>query len=632
MAKSPNLLRRFFGAIWTLFSVVYKLFIILSVLIVIGVLYMGFKGGAPVTVPDNVALVWHPAGVVVEQNDRDPTEEFFSELAGEGPLQTELRDLVDALDYARDDSRIRVAVLWLDALAYAGPAQLEELRVAINRFKESGKRVIAYAPGYTQRAYYLAAQADEVLMDPMGMVFLEGYAVYNNYYPGLLDKLGVNMHVFQAGEYKSAVEPFQRADMSAAAREANRSWLDTLWGKYVGDVASGRGLATEAINQYVEGFVDQLAAADGDPAKVALNAQLVDELLPLQAVRERIGTTVGMADDHESFRQINFRRYLKAVRKSPPPDRQVAVVTVQGSIVPGESAEGSAGGDTIADLLREARDDDHVAAVVLRVNSPGGGIYPSEQIRRSVIEVQEAGKPVVVSMSTLAASGGYWISAPADRIFAHDTTITGSIGVFGIFPTFEDTLEKIGVTTDGVGTTPLAGAIRADRPLGDSVRRLIELIISKDYRQFIGYVADGRDMTPERVDEIAQGRVWSGLDAAQLGLVDEIGGFRSAVTAAAQAAGLDADAPEVRYLRPPRDLSFAFLAPFTQSMARLDWARAALGLFAKESAAASRLQGDVRWLRQIAEGQAQGAVSHCLCVMAADAPLAQQRARAGERL
>jgi len=632
MAKSPNLLRRFFGAIWTVFSVVYKLIVILVAVLVVGLIYMGMKGGAPVTVEDNVALVWHPAGVVVEQNDRDPTEEFFSELAGDGPTQTQLRDLTDALEYARDDSRIRMVVLWLDALAYAGPAQLEELRVAINRFKESGKRVVAYAPAYTQRAYYLASQADEVLMDPMGMVFLEGYAVYSNYYPGLLDKLGINMHVFQAGEYKSAVEPFQRTDMSDAAREANRTWLDTLWGKYVGDVATGRGIATEAIDDYVEQFVDRLEDADGDPAQVALTSKLVDELMPLQVVRERIGSTVGMADEHESFRQIDFRRYLKAVRKGPSGSRQIGVVTVQGSIVPGESSEGTAGGDTVSDLLLEAMDDDSVAAVVLRVDSPGGGIYPSEQIRRAVLQVKEAGKPVVVSMSTLAASGGYWISAPADRIFAHDTTITGSIGVFGIFPTFEDTLEKIGVTTDGVGTTPLAGAIRADRPLSDTVHRLIELIISKDYQQFVGYVAEGRDMEPERVHEIAQGRVWSGLDAAQLGLVDEIGGFESAVTAAAQAAGLSTENPPVRYISPPRDFSFAFLAPFTQSLTRFDLARAVLGYFAGAPGDVTRSTGDIQWLDQIASGEAQGLSSHCLCVMAADAPFARQQARAGNGL
>ena len=618
-SNSPSLLRRFFSAIWMVFTFLYRSIIILLVLAIGVGLWIGYSGEQPgITVEDNVALVWRPVGNVVEQSDRDPTEEYIDNLAGEAPTQTVLRDLIDSLDKAADDSRIRLAVLWLDSLGYAGPAQLKEMKAAIERFKASGKRVVAYAGGYTQRAYYLAAQADEVLMDPMGLILLEGYSVYNNYFPGLLDKLGVKMHIFQAGDYKTAVEPFARSDMSPEAREANLDWLSTLWDGYTQDVAAGRQLEQAAVAEYVDEFVPRLQAAQGNSAQVAAEANLVDELLSLEAVREKIAAVVGMDDDNYSFRQINFRRYLRSQRALGKRDGQVGVVTVQGTIAQGESAEGYAGADTVVDLLDDVAEDDGIEALVLRVNSPGGGIYASEQMRRAVIRVKQAGKPVVVSMSTLAASGGYWISTPADEIFAHDTTITGSIGVFGLFPTFENTLDKIGVTTDGVGTTALAGAFRSDRPLAEPLETAINLIIKHDYELFLGHVADGREMEIADVDAIAQGRVWSGLDALDNGLVDQLGGFREAVHSAATRAGLDPDTAKVRYLTPPRDINFGFLGRFIlalQQAGQIDL-----------SAVLSRvLPGDQQafdknpWVTAIERGDTRASYAHCLCVPAADA-------------
>lgn len=618
-SNSPSLIRRFFSAIWMVFTFLYRSIIILLVLAIGVGLWIGYSGEqSGITVEDNVALVWRPVGNVVEQSDRDPTEEYIDNLAGEAPTQTVLRDLIDSLDKAAEDSRIRLAVLWLDSLGYAGPAQLKEMKAAIERFKASGKRVVAYAGGYTQRAYYLAAQADEVLMDPMGLILLEGYSVYNNYFPGLLEKLGVKMHIFQAGDYKTAVEPFARNDMSPEAREANLDWLSTLWDGYTQDVAAGRQLEQTAVANYVDDFVPRLQAAQGDSAKVAAEANLVDELLSLEAVREKIAAVVGMDDDNYSFRQINFRSYLRSQRALGKRDGKVGVVTVQGTIAQGESAEGYAGADTVVDLLDDVAEDDGIRALVLRVNSPGGGIYASEQMRRAVIRVKQAGKPVVVSMSTLAASGGYWISAPADEIFAHDTTITGSIGVFGLFPTFENTLDKIGVTTDGVGTTALAGAFRSDRPLAEPLETAINLIIKHDYDLFLGHVADGREMEIADVDAIAQGRVWSGLDALDNGLVDQLGGFREAVHSAATRAGLDPDTAKVRYMAPPRDINFGFLGRFIlalQQAGQIDL-----------SAVLSRiLPGDQQafdknpWVTAIERGDTRASYAHCLCVPAADA-------------
>ena len=628
--NSPSLIRRFFSAIWMVFTFFYRSIIILLVLAIGVGLWMGYSGEQPgITVEDNVALVWRPVGNVVEQSDRDPTEEYIDNLAGEPPTQTVLRDLIDSLDRAADDSRIRLAVLWLDSVGYAGPAQLKEMKAAIERFKASGKRVIAYAGGYSQRAYYLAAQADEVVMDPMGLILLEGYSVYNNYFPGLLDKLGVKMHIFQAGDYKTAVEPFARADMSPEAREANLDWLSTLWDGYTQDVAAGRQLEQAALVNYVEDFVPRLQAAQGDSAKVAIEAKLVDELLPLEGIREKIASVVGMDDDDYSFRQINFRRYLRSLRSTAGRSGKIGVVTVQGTIAQGDSFEGYAGADTVADLLDEAAEDDGIEALVLRVNSPGGGIYASEQMRRAVMRVKQAGKPVVVSMSTLAASGGYWISAPADEIFAHDTTITGSIGVFGLFPTFENTLDKIGVTTDGVGTTPLAGAFRSDRPLAEPLETAINLIIKHDYDLFLGHVADGRDMEIADVDAIAQGRVWSGLDALDNGLVDQLGGFADAVRSAATRAGLDPDSAKVRYLTPPRDIDFGFLSRFIlalQSAGQIDLA----AMLGKLLPTAQTSFDKNPWISAVERGDSRATYAHCLCVPAADAlpqsvPSADQR-------
>ena len=631
-SNSPSLIRRFFSAIWMVFTFFYRSLIIL-LLIAIGVgVWMGYSGEQPViTVEDNVALVWRPVGNVVEQSDRDATEEYLDNLAGEPPTQTVLRDLVDSLDRAADDSRIRMAVLWLDSLGYAGPAQLKEMKAAIERFKASGKRVVAYAGGYTQRAYYLAAQADEVLMDPMGLILLEGYSVYNNYFPGLLDKLGVTMHIFQAGDYKTAVEPYARDDMSPEAREANLDWLTTLWDGYTQDVAAGRQLEQAEITNYVEQFVPRLQAAQGDSAKVAVEASLVDELLSLEAVREKIASVVGMDDDDYSFRQINFRRYLRSQTALSSRKGKVGVVTVQGTIAQGESSEGYAGADTVADLLDDVAEDDGIEALVLRVNSPGGGIYASEQMRRAVMRVKQAGKPVVVSMSTLAASGGYWISAPADEIFAHDTTITGSIGVFGLFPTFENTLDKIGVTTDGVGTTALAGSFRSDRPLAEPLETAINLIIKHDYELFLGHVAEGRDMAISDVDAIAQGRVWSGLDALDNGLVDQLGGFRDAVRSAATRAGLDADTAKVRYLTPARDINFGFLSRFIfalESAGQIDLAAMLGRLLPTEQTTFDKNP----WVSAIERGDTRASYAHCLCVPAADAAPRQTRASLSETL
>lgn len=610
--QQSSALGRFFGLIWKIAVITYRALFVISLVIGLFVLFAFFKGGPAATVEDNVALVLAPSGALVEQIDQDPGQYFLENMRGEDPSQTLLRDLIDALDLAKDDKRIAFVVLKLDGLADAGLPQIEELDAAMQRFQASGKKVIAYSPWYDQAPYFAAAQADEIVVDPQGMVLIEGFSVYNNYFKEALDKLGVQVNVFRVGEYKSAVEPFTRNDMSEDARKANLEWLGDLWTDYAKGISGARKLGPTAVPDYVSGMREALEAGDGDTAAYAKKSGLVTHVETLKEFRKRMGAIVGIDDEHGSFRQIHFSEYLRAAdyeklrKKVAGKNGKVALVVVQGEIVDGEGDVGQAGGDTIADLLDEARRDKDVSAVVLRVDSPGGSVWASEQIRREVQALKAEGKPVVSSMSTVAASGGYWISMDANEIWAHGTTITGSIGIFGLIPTIDRGLGKIGVHTDGVGTTALAGSLRFDRPLSPEISSIIQSQINKGYRDFIGGVAKARTLTVEKVDEIARGRVWSGGDAKAMGLVDHLGGLEQAADAAAKLAGLDPEAYELEEFVPDRGFTFDLLSQFSGSI-RLDV-----------------LPGGTRWLAQLLQrtdaeralrafNDPRGMYAHCYC-------------------
>ncbi|HSW15084.1 MAG TPA: signal peptide peptidase SppA [Solimonas sp.] len=616
--QKPSLIRRFFGAIWTIAVFTYRTLFIISLLIGLFVLFTFFQGGPVPQIEDNVALVLAPTGTLVEQIDQDPGQHFIESVRGEEPSQTLLRDLIEALDAARDDKRITFAVLKLDALADAGLPQLEELAVALRNFQSSGKKVIAYSPWYDQAPFFLASQADEIVLDPQGMVHVEGFSVYQNYFKTALDKLGVEMNVFRVGEYKSAVEPFIRTDMSEEARTANLEWLGDLWNDYARTVSDARRLPETAVPDYVSGMRSALEANGGDAAAYAKQSGMVTHVEELKEFRKRMAVIVGIDDDHGSFRQVHYSEYLRAMSfekekeklkaaaaKASKPGK-VALVVVQGEIVDGPGDIGQAGGDTISDLLDQARRDKDVSAVVLRVDSPGGSVWASEQIRREVLALKAEGKPVVASMSTVAASGGYWVSMDAEQVWAHDSTITGSIGIFGLIPTISQGLEKLGITTDGVGTTELAGSLRLDRPLSPEVSSIIQSQINKGYRDFIEGVAKARRMPVEKVDEIARGRVWSGLDAKEIGLVDNLGGLEQAADAAAKLAGLDPANYELDEFAPDRGFAFHLLSQFSGQV-KLDF-----------------LPGGTRWLQQLlsrtdaeralrAFNDPRGMYSNCYC-------------------
>jgi protease IV len=434
---------------------------------------------------------------------------------------------------------------------------------ALADLRASGKQIVAFSESMDQGHYLLAAQANEVYLDPMGGVMLTGIGRYRQYYrTGLQDKLGVDMQLFRVGEYKSAAEPYILDAASPASKEADLFWMNDIWNRYLGDVAKARKLTPEQLSAGIDTLPEGVAANAGDLGKLALQQKLVDGLKTREDI-EKLMTERGVADEDADlgFRSINLDAYLAQIdaKRSPIDERpQVAVVVAEGEITGGEQPAGRIGGVSTSALLREARDDDKVKAVVLRVNSPGGEVYAAEQIRREVELTREAGIPVVVSMGDVAASGGYWISMNANRIYAEPNTITGSIGIFGMFFTVPDTLSKIGVKSDGVGTSPLAGAFDITRPLDPKVGVLIQSIIDKGYRDFVGGVARARGKDFAAIDSIAQGRVWTGEQAMQRGLVDRLGNLQDAIADAAQQASLGKDF-SVRYAEKPMGAFERFL-------------------------------------------------------------------------
>ncbi len=614
--KKKSLIRRVFGGFWSLIVFLYRAVVIIAFCAFLFGLWTAFNGGPGRKLEDNMALVIWPSGDLVDQVDADPSKRLVEQFYDEPPSQTRLGDLIEALEIAADDDRIPLAVLKLDNIGSASMPQLEELGAAMAKFRAAKKPIYAYGPAYDQTAYFAAAQADDVSMDPFGSVLLEGLGVYQNYFKDGLEKLGVEVNVFRVGEYKSAVEPFLRNDMSDEAKAANREWLQDLWQSYDKTVSASRKQVKPGFSdRYVASFRQDLESHGGDTAKLALDAGLVNRLETLTQFRKRIAATVGEDEDRGSFRQIHFGDYLRAAhhegrgKTAARGQKVIAEIAVQGEIVDGTGDAGQAGGETISELLSDARRDKDVAAVLLRVDSPGGSVWASEQIRRGVDDLKAAGKPVVVSMSTLAASGGYWISMDANRIFAHESTITGSIGIFGLIPTLEKPLGKLGIHTDGVGTTPLAGAFRMDRALTDEVKAIMQAQINHGYQQFINGVAAGRKLDVKRVDEIARGRVWSGKEARELGLVDEFGGSQQAAEAAAKLAGIGPGDWRVEPFEhgAPGPLSM-ITGLFGSAHVRLDWLPQSVSLHLRQWLQ----QGDVNQALSLLSDR-RGMYAHCFC-------------------
>jgi protease-4 len=514
-----------------------------------------------IVIPKNSALVLNITGDIVEQKHAiDPMNAFLTEALEEKEKNPEvlLSDILNVIERAKNDKRIKIIVLQLQGVNRTGLSKLQDIAKALENFKASGKQIIAVGDQFSQDQYYLASSADEVWLNPRGWLLLDGYGRYQLYFKSALEKLSISQHIFRVGTYKSAVEPYMRDDMSSAAKEANKLWLSDLWSQYKNDVASNREFSIANFDENSDILVAKLEKADGNIAQYALDNKWVDALKNRQDMKKSLIALVGENTAGDSYNHIGFKQYLSATKPvfpmiNPNTDK-VAVIIAKGTILDGNQKPGTIGGDSTASLLRKARLNNKVKAVVLRVDSPGGSAYASEIIRQEIELIKQAGKPVVASMGTYAASGGYWISAPADKIIASPATITGSIGIYGFFMTFENSLSKLGIHTDGVGTTDIAG-FGVTRPLTDGMAKVFQLNINRGYQDFISLVAQNRNMSIKQVDNIAQGRVWSGVKAKELGLVDELGDLTTAINAAAKLAELETfDTLLIEKEQSPKDL------------------------------------------------------------------------------
>ena len=499
------------------------------------------------SVPKDSALFINPTGQLVEQTS--PPLSFPDVLFQSGQVEeTAINDVLEAITLAATDDDIKLIVLDLDDLTYASSAQVLRIGAALESFKETGKEVIAHENNFEQFQYHIASYANELYMHPWGDALLTGYGGNNLYFREMLEKLSVNVHVFRVGGFKSAVEPFTRDDMSEQAKLARQTLYNGLWRYLVEDIADNRKLPVADIEAYSQQFSVLLEKAGGDMGRATLEAKLVDELLTWDQVRTRIADKVGWLEENERLNAIGMSSYLQLRQglPTPPGDNQIAVLVAQGTIVEG-TGDGAAA-DTLVRKIRDARNNDQVKGLVLRVDSPGGSAFASELIRQELELLQVAGKPVVASFGSVAASGGYWISATADAIVSEPTTITGSIGIFGLVPTFENALDRIGIHSDGTGTTPLT-SIDPFGGLNDEFKSILQSNIEFGYQKFTDLVAKGRNMDPEAVEAIAQGRIWQGDKAMELGLVDALGDTQVAIEKAAELAELSDWS--VRYLEDP---------------------------------------------------------------------------------
>jgi protease-4 len=609
------------GGLWRFVDGTRRLVLNLLFLAIVVALAVAALSGGPKRLQERTVLVLDIHGPIVEQTPGGARDAALKRLTGEEEGQTRLRDVVGALDWAARDASIERVLLVLDDFAGAGLPTLREVAAAIERVKAAGKQVVAWGSSFDQRQYYLAAHANEVYLHPMGAVQMEGFGRLRNYYREAFDRLGVSANVVRVGRYKNAGEPFFASAPSKETLESEAYLYDAMWALYTSGVERARKLEAGSVMRMIDALPASLVAVGGDLAKLALQARLVDGLKTRDELRALLVERGAPDEDGKTFRQVRLAEYLAHV-KPPAAGDAVGIVVAEGEISDGFAPPGRIGGRSTAELIRKARDDARIKALVLRVDSPGGSAFGSELVRRELELTRAAGKPVVVSMGDLAASGGYWISMAADQVIADPATITGSIGVFGMLPTAPALMDKLSIRTGGHATTWLATAYDPRRPLDPRFAQLVESAIGHIYTDFIGRVATARKTTPAKIDEVAQGRVWTGQQALERGLVDRVGALRDAVQQAAALSKLDEQAP-VRWIErePGRLAQLASLletrlvqafAPALQSaLGPLAWGEPGT---AGAGAPGQAWPADLGWLVETArQSGARAAFAHCLC-------------------
>lgn len=619
----PGPIRTFFQFLWNAVNftnhLVFNLIMLTILISILAVISAGMSAKSFTPLRDNTALVLDLEGTLVEQRTVDSISTALAEAQGGGEREILLRDVLSIIKAAKKDPHITHLVLNTDGYNAPGMASTREIAAALKDFKTSKKPVYAFADNYEQKQYLLAAQADKIFLDPEGAFFPEGLGRYRLFYrEALQDKLGLDVHLFRVGEFKSAAEPYILDAASEESKQADLYWMNDIWQRYLQQVGKARGIAPEAISAAINELPQRLAAVKGDLAQLALNEKWVDGLKTAYEMEEYlVDQGVAFDDESGSFQQIDMIDYLGHVngkQMATPQADAIAVVVAQGEIVDGEQPQGMVGGVTTSALIRAAREDDEVKALVLRVDSPGGSVFASEQIRREVELTKAAGKPVVVSMANVAASGGYWISMNADRIYADESTITGSIGIFGLMIRAPRTLEKIGMRSDGVTTTPWAGAFDMTRPMDEPTKQVVQSVIERGYAQFIGKVAKARKQTPKAIDANARGRVWSGFQAKEKGLIDAFGGLQTAIDDAAARAKLGRNEYRVDYIEEPMSPFEQFisnLAGNSETQGLIRWASPALGLI-QQTRMGQQIRADLQWLDRNGS-KPVNAVAHCFC-------------------
>ncbi len=585
--------------------------------LVLGVLGL-FFGEKTETVQDKTALVLNWNGGIVEQHSGNARTRLIAQLNGDDAGDTQLRDVIAVLDAAAKDSNINSVVLALEDFTGAGLASLNEVNGALARFKASGKKVVAFSGNYTQRQYFVASQADEVYLHPMGMVYIEGYGRLRNYYKDALDRLGVEANVIRVGKFKNFGEPYFATGPSEATIKSDAFLYDELWKTYTTTVEKARKLPEGSIVAGIEALPERLAATNGSAAKMALAAKLVDGLKTRDEFREIMIARGAKDSEKGSFRQVSFNSYLRTLSNKTGWGDSVGIVVAEGDIVDGEVPQGSIGGRSTSELIRKARDDKNIRALVLRVNSPGGSAFASELIRREIELTQKAGKPVVISMGDVAASGGYWIAMSSDEVIADASTITGSIGVFSILPTGAKAMEKLSVATSGYTTTWLGKAYDPRTGLDPRFASVVQATVGNIYSEFMERAAKARKTSIEKIDEVAQGRVWTGTQAKERNLIDRTGSFKDAIKSAALKAKLDADAPII-YVEKPQSPLEKLLAQLGGAQLQQAALKFQLSLLPAPLPMQTKLemQKDLQFLANLTNREPGDvpfvAMTHCLC-------------------